>query len=108
MTVLRKLWQGHYSLPLSFWVFYLGGYLTCVGLTFIVSPFFTTQPWRLLSVLVLTVPYNIVSTAGTLRSADASPQESWWPILTKIVVCLWEARVVWSLTSGTLRALREF
>ena len=103
MTVLKKLWRGQYSLPVTFWIFYVLGYFGSVGLTMLVSPIFQTQPWRWLSVIVLVAPYCIVTTVGVLRSADAYPLARGWPVLAKIAVCLWDARIIWSLGKGTLQ-----
>lgn len=108
MSILRSLWLGQFSLRVSFWVFYVLGYLISVGLTSLISPLFHTQPWRLLSVLVLIIPYNIASTVGVLRSANSYTSAKGWSFLTQIIVCLWEARIVWSVVAGTLRAAPEF
>ena len=108
MIILQRLWRGEFSLRVSFWIFYVLGYLISVGLSSVISPLFHIQPWRLLSVLILIIPYNIVSTVGVLRSANAYPSAKSWSFFTQIAVCLWEARIVWSLAAGTLRAAQEF
>lgn len=107
MTILGKLWRGQYSLRVTFWIFYIFGYFASVVLNMFVSPIFNTQPWRALSVTALILPYNIASTVGVLRSADAYPLTRWWPNLAKIAVCLWESRIVWSLANGILRAVKD-
>ena len=104
MSVIGKLWRGQYSLPIAFWVFYVVGYFGSVVLTWVVSPLFGTQPWRMLSVLAIVLPYNIVSAVGVLRNSESG----WWPTLAKIAVCLWEARIAWSLVNGTLRGIKEW
>lgn len=107
-NVLGKLWRGQYPLWVMFWGFYVAGYLVSFGLMVLVAPQFNTQPWRFLSVLILLVPYNVVSTVGVLRSVAAYPRGYWWAILTGIVVCLWEARLIWSLSRGTWTGLTEW
>lgn len=106
---IHKLWRGQYSLPVTFWGFYVFGYLVTYLLVALISPQFNTQPWRLLSVLILILPYNILSAVGLFRSADAYPRTRWrWGAVAQICLCLWEARVAWSLANGTIRAIGEF
>ncbi|MGH8721404.1 MAG: hypothetical protein ACREU4_05440, partial [Burkholderiales bacterium] len=76
-------------------------------LVVLISPYFDTQPWRLLSVLVLILPYHILSTVGVWRSANAYPLTQSWPVMAKIVVCAWVARMLWSLSGGAMRAVAE-
>lgn len=91
-----------------FWGFYVAGYLVSLGLIALISPLFHTQPWRLLSLLILLIPYNVVSTVGVLRSVVAYPGGRWWPILTIIFVCLWESRLIWSSFRGVSLGVAEW
>jgi hypothetical protein len=95
-------------LLVAFWVFYVLGYFASAFLTIVVSPLFSTQPWRMLVVLILLVPYNVLSTMGVLRSADAYPLSRGWPMLAKVAVSLWEARIAWTTIKGFLRAIGEW
>ena len=108
-AILRKFWRGQYPLWVIFWGFYVFGYLVSLGLIALISAQFHTQPWRLVSLVILLVPYNVVSTVAVLRSVAAYPRGRWWwPILTTIVVCLWELRVIWSVFRGVSKGLTEW
>jgi hypothetical protein len=107
VPILDKLWRGQYSLWITFWIFYVAGYFASSFLSIFVSPVFSTQPWRILCVIALIVPYNIVSTVGVLRSADAYPLTRWWPNLAKIAVGLWDTHIAWSLIKGVLREMNR-
>lgn len=105
--ILRKLWSGQYSLPITFWGFYVGGYIATFILTWFISPLFHTQPWRAMIVFILLVPYNVVSLVGFYRSSHSYPLARLWPTLAKVFVCLWEARFVWSMIRGFMQAISE-
>ena len=103
-----KLWRGEYRLLFAFWGFYVGGYLvTAVGLLPLIAPHIHAQPWRLIVVLLIVVPYNIVSGVGVWRSADAYPLTRWWPRMAQAVVILWGLWIAWSMGRGILRAIAE-
>jgi hypothetical protein len=106
-AMVRKLWQGKYPLIVAFWGFYVIGYLISFGLVMRVSPLFETQPWRFLSVMILIVPYNIISTVGVWRSAKAYPFTRWWPVWAQICVGVWEVRVSWSILTAIERGITE-
>lgn len=108
MNPIRNLWRGKYPLWLTFWAFYVLGYAVSVGLTALITPNFHTQPWRWLSAMLLVVPYSVLSAVGVWRSADAYPLTRWWPNMAKICVMLWSARIAWSMSLGTMRALAEW
>jgi hypothetical protein len=84
VSVIGKLWRGQYSLPIAFWVFYVVGYFGSVVLTWVVSPVFGAQPWRMLSVLAIVWPYNIVSAVGVLQNSESGC----WPTLASKNRCL--------------------
>jgi hypothetical protein len=108
MGFIRKLWWGQYPLALSFWGFYVFGFLVAAALAVLVTlPLWATQ-LRPVSYLVrdgLFAFYWIVATVGVWRSADSYPHTRLWPILAKIVVCVWSARLVWSLANGGVLGL---
>lgn len=104
MRILLKLWQGEYSLPVAFWGFYVAGYFATALLVIFISPLFVTQPARTISVLVLILPYNTLSTIGVWRSADAYELTKWWPVMAKIAVMIWGAYILSSLGLGGLDA----
>lgn len=97
MGVLLKMWTGSYSLPVTFWGFYVGGYFVTALLVIFITPHFPTEPGRTFSVLVLIVPYNTLSTIGVWRSADAYELTKWWPVIAKIAVVLWGAYILATL-----------
>lgn len=102
MSILLKMWQGGYSLAVTFWGFYVAGYFATALLVIFIAPQFTTQPARTICVLILIIPYNTLSTIGVWRSADAYELTKWWPIMAKIAVILWGAYIVSSLGLGGL------
>lgn len=104
MRILLKLWQGGYSLPVTFWGFYVAGYFATAGLVILISPMFATQPARTISVLLLILPYNTLSTVGVWRSADAYELTKWWPVTAKIAIVLWGAYILSSLGLGGIAA----
>lgn len=107
-SALGKLWRGQYPLWAMFWGFYVLGYLVSFGLLVLIAPQIHAQPWRLLSVLVLTVPYNVLSTAGVLRSAGDYRGSRWWSVPAIIFVCFWELRLILSLYAGVSKGLTEW
>lgn len=99
-----KMWQGGYSLPVTFWGFYVAGYFATACLVIFITPYFATQPARTISVLVFILPYNTLSTIGVWRSADCYELTKWWPVMAKIAVLLWGAYILSSLGLGGLTA----
>lgn len=92
---------------MTFWGFFVGGYIATFILTQLIGPLFHTQPWRATIVFILLVPYNIVSLVCFYRSSHIYPLARFWPTLAKVFVCLWEARIVWSLIRGFMQAASE-
>jgi hypothetical protein len=105
---IKTLWRGKYPLWLAFWGFYVVGYFPMAWLTMNVASHIDAQPWRWLVAVLMTVPYNILSTVGAWRSADAYPLTRWWPNMAKIIVCLWSGRIAWQLGQGTLFSWKEW
>jgi hypothetical protein len=92
---------------MAFWAFYVGGVLVTPALLALIAPLFHAQPWRLIVVWLIVVPYNVVSAVGVWRSADAYPLTRWWPRMAQAVVILWELWIAWSMLLGLLRAIAE-
>jgi hypothetical protein len=106
--LVGRLWRGQFPLIVAFWGFYVAGYLaTAAVLLPLIAPLFNAQPWRLIAVILVVVPYNVVSAVGVWRSANAYPLTRWWPRMAQAVVMLWELWVAWSMTRGVLSAIAE-
>jgi len=103
MKMLRKLCWGQYPLVSAFWGFYVFGFFASwIVAGAIAAPFLL---WHMRPIgfgiwYALTISYLIVATLGTWRSADAYPLTRWWPVLAKIWICIWSARIIWGLSNG--------
>src|SRR6266436_6152782 len=103
MNTLRKLWWGQYPLVQAFWGLYvIGFFLSWIVAAIIAAPFLLLhmRPIGFAIWYALTISYLIVATVGTWRSADAYPLTRWWPVLAKIWICIWTARIIWGLSNG--------
>jgi len=111
MGILRKLWWGQYSLPKTFWGFYVLGFFACwavVGLVY--TPFFILHLRTIGFILtfIIFVSYETIAAVGVWRSANAYPFHGFagfWAIAAKTVVCLVVGRFLWSLANGGALAL---
>jgi hypothetical protein len=109
-AIFWKLWRGQYPLWVSFWGFYVVGYFVLSALSIHISPLFHTYPWRPISVVVLIVPYNVVSTVGLWRSAFAyvtSARGRLWPLAATVTVALWDLHIILSLERGFMRIIAQ-
>ena len=121
MGVLRRLWQGKYALPVTFWLFYcvglfacmfLSGILVFLGLEISSSSGFDARPIARASGLALVYGYLLIATVGVWRSAGpdlASP--IWlsriWAGAARLVVAAWVAMIAFRLADGgALRVLQ--
>ncbi len=110
MAVIRKLWNGEYSLPVAFWAFYVGGALLSL---IVVAPVLLASYQFDVSVLsvvvVLRLALLIVTSVGVWRSAQrniASP--IWisriWGIAARAWVAFWAVGFVWINIVGAIDA----
>ena len=108
MTFLRRLWQGKYSLPASFWGFYCAGQFVCVfvaGHLLFFSRLVDARPIAFPLLFALTFAYWLIASVGVWRSAGAywtSPiwMRRIWAGAARIVVIAYVANVAFGLASG--------
>jgi hypothetical protein len=116
MVVVQKLWWGQYSLPKTFWVFYVLGNLLVIMLSatimFVLLHYIRLGAVGLILGIATTNCYLILATVGVWRSAGAGMASPiWmhriWAALARGVVCIWAARIVWGLVNGGALELME-
>jgi hypothetical protein len=81
--ILRKFWWGQYSLPKSFWAFFVGGYFLCWILIMIAVALFAgvfpdhslSRPLITLLSAVVGIIYPFWAGMGVWRSADRTAKE---------------------------------
>jgi len=114
MGVLRRLWQGKYALPVTFWLFYCVGLFACMvlsgiliflGFAISLSAGFDARPIARAAALALAYAYLLIATVGVWRSAGpglASP--IWlsriWAVAARFVVAVWIAMIAFRLADG--------
>jgi hypothetical protein len=106
MSVLTKLWWGRYSLPRTFWLFYVLGFpITWLFAAAIYVPFFFLHVRTLgfIAAFLCFFFYFVVSSIGVWRSANAYPftgAARFWAVAAKGVVVVVVVRVLWSWANG--------
>lgn len=108
MTFLRRLWQGKYSLPATFWGFYCAGQFVCFfvsGILLFLSRLVDARPIALVVLLALTSAYWWIASVGVWRSAGPywiSPiwMRRIWAGAARVVVITYVAEVAFGLASG--------
>src|SRR5260370_41139328 len=90
-----KLWQGKYSLAVTFWLFLILGtflvpIIVAILTVILILPLrFTGVPtWPITSLSVIAAIYPVIAAVGVWRSANAHR----WPVTrvaAKIGVCAW-------------------
>jgi len=115
MNVLGKLWRGQYSLPRTFWGFYILGQIACFALLAIILIISYRSHLGTLGFIfgfLIISCYWIIAAVGVWRSAStylASPiwMTRAWAVAARGVVVLFAARVVWGLANGGAQALER-
>jgi hypothetical protein len=109
MNLLRKLWSGAFSLPLTFWGFYLlGVYAFAVLLNelilFVIGRY---HPLMVIMYYVALFAYALIATVGVWRSAAkniSSPvwMSKMWGIAARGSVIYGPVKVLWDLSKAYL------
>jgi hypothetical protein len=107
MTFLRRLWQGKYSLPATFWGFYCAGQIVCVfvsGILLFLSRLVDARPIAFALLFALTFAYWLIASVGVWRSAGAywtSPiwMRRIWAGAARVVVIAFVAKDAFGLAS---------
>ena len=115
MTILRKLWLGQYSLPITFWVFYALGFFAALCLFAIIlagSYYFRLGAIGFIIGFVVLNSYWFIAAVGVWRSAAVGMASSnWmvraWAIAARVVVFLAFARALLWLVDGGAFILME-
>jgi hypothetical protein len=115
MNILGKLRRGQYSLPKTFWGFYILGQIACfVLLAIILLISYRSHLGTLgfiFGVLIVSCCW-IIAVVGVWRSASsylASPiwMTRAWAVAARSVIVLFAARAVWGIANGGALALME-
>ena len=115
MSVLRKLWWGQYSLPRTFWGFYVLGFFAAI---FLSATILLTSYHLKLGTLgfifgfSLFTIYWFIASVGVWRSAGPNmTSRVWtvriWAIAARGIVLLFAVRAFWGLVNGGALALME-
>jgi hypothetical protein len=115
MNILGKLWRGQYSLPKTFWGFYILGQIACfllVAIILIISYRNHLGTLGFIFGFLIISCYWIIAAVGVWRSAStylASPiwMTRAWAVAARAVVVLIAARAVWGLANGGALELME-
>jgi hypothetical protein len=115
MSVLRRLWQGKYSLPVTFWGFYCAGGIVCLLLAGIIiflgwqtvfpGARFDARPMARAAALALLYGYLLIATVGVWRSAGPSfASPIWlsriWAAAARFIVAVWIGMIAFRLANG--------
>jgi hypothetical protein len=101
IAVIRKLWNGEYSLPVTFWGFYVGvSILSLLAAIPILLASYRLNVSVYSAIAAIRLVFLILVTVGVWRSAGhsiASPiwMSRFWGVAARVVVTLWLCRVVW-------------
>lgn len=113
MSILRRLWQGQYSLPIAFWVFYWAGLVACFiasGFVIVLSESLHARSVAFAVCLTLTWFYMVVASVGVWRSAApywTSPiwMRRIWAAAARLIIVGWIAKIAFGLANGGALAL---
>ena len=115
MSIIRKLWWGQYSLPQTFWGFYVFGFFAAFFLS--ATILFISYYLRLSTIgfivgFLIVIAYWFIASVGVWRSAGANMTSPvWtvrvWAIAARGIVLLFAARATWSLVNGGALVLME-
>jgi hypothetical protein len=121
MSVLRRLWQGKFSLPVAFWAFYAAGGIACFIVAGIIIVLgwetvflgwsFDARPIARAIALVLIYGYLLLASVGVWRSASPSwASPIWlsriWAAAARFVVAAWIAAIAFRLATGWASVLQ--
>ncbi len=113
MGVLRKLCYGQYSLPIAFWLFFVGG--TVIGtVAIMILANFTIldatkqhQPFLAIYAIGVLIFYSYIATVavGVWNSAAPRTKSAIWmeripAFLSRLVVFFYVAKLIWRTTNG--------
>lgn len=119
MSVLRRVWEGKYSLPVAFWGFYVLGFIACFVVSAVIlmlgaflgeGGFLSAYPIAFAIGFVLTDLYLLLATVGVWRSAGAywtSPiwMRRIWAAAARLWVAVWMAKIAFNLANGGALAI---
>ena len=119
MSVLRRVWQGKYSLRVAFWGFYIVGLTACLVVSVVIislsaflsyGGFLGARPIAFAIAFVLTDLYLPLATVGVWRSAGAywtSPiwMRRIWAAAARLWVTIWIAKIAFNLADGGALAI---
>lgn len=87
MNWLKKLWNGEYSLPMSYWVFMviLGNF----GIVIAMQVLTAINIIPLLAIgIAVAVAYTVVAVVGTWRAASKYAGWKGWAIIVQVLIAL--------------------
>jgi uncharacterized membrane protein YdjX (TVP38/TMEM64 family) len=102
--MLLKLWWGQYPLIVSFWRFFIGGWLLLVFGLAITSYLIRLHleprfPGPAIGAAVL-FAYHCFAAVGVWRSADNHPETRYWGYAAKFVIIVIIGRILFGLVNG--------
>ena len=115
ISVVRRLWDGKYTLPVAFWGFYVAGGIVCLVLAGVIvflgweTVFlhwrFDARPVTRALALALLYGYLLIATVGVWRSAGpglASPiwLKRIWAGAARFIVAAWFGMIAFRLADG--------
>jgi hypothetical protein len=108
MAVIGRLWRGEFTLPKTFWGFYVGG----IFLAFIVGTGITVAANRMhffaqgfIVAIVLLYSYGFIATVGVWQSARAEIKSpAWmnrvWGWAARLLILVLSSQVLFKLING--------
>ena len=109
MNVLMKLLYGHYSLPVAFWSFYVGGSIFWIVISTLMFHF-VFKPLHIANLgfalgIAIGWAYLLIASVGVWNSAAANANATTarnrlWDFWARAVVLMVAARVVFGLING--------
>lgn len=102
MNWLKKLWNGEYSLPMSYWVFMV--LIGNIGFTLALLIAQTLSwPMLFLALVVVGLPYTVVAMVGTWRAANAYVGWKGWAIAAQILIVFGVIRSVFDIFTAFIQ-----
>ena len=116
MSLLSRLWQGKYTLPVAFWGFYCAGPASCLvvsGAIVALGWWLDARPIARAIALALTYGYLVIATVGVWRSAGPYFASPIWlsrifAAAARFVVAAWIAAIALRLANGGALAVVQW
>lgn len=92
MERFRKLWDGELPLETAFWTYTIAIGFAVNAVCTVLAMFLATLDFPavvIVGVLLIALPYNIVTTVAVWRSAARYQGDEKWAMLARLVAVLW-------------------